>query len=339
MQNKPKYFSFISLVNLLFWIFYLASALSYFFNNFANTSYQSLISIILINSLSIVFLVYFYLNKIKFSKENIYKIVNVFLLVLVLNFGINFILQNFVFGELSSSFLDIIKKQSYSFSLSFIFISFAISIKALHLYSSKVKQTDLAKTTKISTELDELKNQINPHFLFNVLNNIYIQIRLEPKKASDMLLKFSDILRYQLYDCVEEKVFLKSEVEFLQNYTELQKMRISNIDVKFEQKGNFRGLMVYPFMFLPFLESAFNNISNLNNVDKFIHINVDVVEKYIIFAVKNSENGIIETYNSENGGNFEKIKNRLEFFYKDNYELKINKSEKHFIVELKLYIK
>ena len=87
-------------------------------------------------------------------------------------------------------------------------------MKTLLTYRDKLETITHAQNAKISTELDELKNQINPHFLFNVFNNIYIQIQVDPQKAREMLLKFSDILRYQLYDCVEGKVFVKSEVEF-----------------------------------------------------------------------------------------------------------------------------
>jgi len=339
MQKKSSYKLLILVLSVIFWSLYLFSAYSLYFHGLIENSYLNFFSIVLIDLASIVFLVYYYIDKVKFSEKAFRKMFCAYILVLFINFGINFLLQNFIFGDFQSSFSTCLIKQSYSFILSFVFISFAFIMKTLLTYRDKLETITHAQNAKISTELDELKNQINPHFLFNVFNNIYIQIQVDPQKAREMLLKFSDILRYQLYDCVEGKVFLKSEVEFLQNYIELQKMRIANIDIKFEQKGNFSGLMVYPFMFLPFIELAFKKVGNVSNNEKFIDIYIAVVEKNIIFTVKNSENAISSNFDLENDENFIKIKNRLEFFYKHNYELKMKNFDNYFIVELKLYIK
>ncbi|HOD87692.1 MAG TPA: histidine kinase [Bacteroidales bacterium] len=339
MQKKSNYNFLIAFVNVVFWLFYFLSALSLYFSGLISVPFEGFLSIVLIDLLSITFLVYYYVDKVKLLEKTYYKIFHAYLAVLFVNFGINFLLQNFIFGDFQSSFSTCLIKQSYSFILSFVFISFAFIMKTLLTYRDKLETITHAQNAKISTELDELKNQINPHFLFNVFNNIYIQIQVDPQKAREMLLKFSDILRYQLYDCVEGKVFVKSEVEFLQNYIELQKMRIANIDIKFEQKGNFSGLMVYPFMFLPFIELAFKKVGNVSNNEKFIDIYIAVVEKNIIFTVKNSENAISSNFDLENDENFIKIKNRLEFFYKHNYELKMKNFDNYFIVELKLYIK
>jgi len=339
MQKKLSFKSLVLVISVIFWFSYLLSACCLYFHGLIEKSYLNFFSIVLIDLASIVFLIYYYIDKVKFSKKAFRKIFFVYILVLLVNFWINFLLQNFVFGEFQSSLDKFIIKQSYSFILSFVFISFAFIMKIFIVYLEKREIIMNAQNAKISTELDELKNQINPHFLFNVFNNIYIQIQIDPKKAREMLLKFSDFLRYQIYDCVDGKVFLKSEVEFLQNYLELQKMRITNIDIKFEQNGSFSGLMVYPFMFLPFIEMAFKKVANFNDVEKFIHINVAVVEKNIIFTVKNSENAINSNFDLKNDENFKKIKNRLEFFYKHNYELKMKNFDNYFIVELKLYIK
>ena len=217
-----------------------------------------------------------------------------------------------------------------------VFISLAIGLKLFQINRENLEQINKLEKNKVLTELDSLKNQINPHFLFNTLNNVYIQTRIEPKKAADMVLKLSDLLRYQLYECAEDKVLLKSEYEYLKNYVELQQLRITNIDIKFEQKGSFKGLMVYPFMFIPFLENAFKYGVSSKGVENFIYIFVEIVEKYVIFAVKNSINDTIEHNKKEGQGGLTNVKRRLELLYQGKYELKTENRDNYFYVELKI---
>lgn len=339
MIKKSKYILLVVLVNIIFWTVYLACALSFRYIGLINNSYQSLLSIFLIDFVSLYLLIYYFSNKIEFNNKGFFKLFYTYLIVLLLNFGLNFIVQNFIFNDFTGNLLDCFKRQSYSLNLSFIFLTLGLGMRVLRLYREKNESLSVAQNLKISNELDVLKNQINPHLLFNILNNIYIQIRLDPNKASDMLLKFSDILRYQLYESIEGQVFLKAEVDFLNNYVELQKLRITNIDVKFEQNGSFSGLMIYSFMFFPFVEYAFENVGNYNENKKFIYINVEIVEKYIIFAVKNSKTEISLKQGLEKSERFIKTQQRLKFYYENNYELKIEDRDNYFFVELKLNIK
>jgi LytS/YehU family sensor histidine kinase len=252
------------------------------------------------------------------------------------NIIFNFILQNFIYSSLSPKLIDLFVKQAYSLELSVVFIGIAIGIKVFKINLSNLQRLRKLEQDKMSSELDFLKTQINPHFLFNTLNNIYIQTRIEPKIASDMVLKLSDLLRYQLYECNSGKVMLKSEVEYLRNYIDLQKIRIANIDIKFEQKGSFKGLMIYPFMLIPFLDNSFKHGSSLKGVDNFIHVFVDIVEKYLIFTVENSKNDTIVQNNKSSGTGLVNIKRRLELLYQNNYELKIENRENIYYVELKI---
>lgn len=115
-------------------------------------------------------------------------------------------------------------------------------------------------------------------------------------------------------------------------------MRISDVDIIFEQNGNFKGLMIYPFIFMPLVENAFKHgVKNKGNKN-FIHIFVNIVEKFIIFAVKNSKyENIVKNkeYPTEENSLLE-LKKRLEVFYKDKYEIKIEDSINYFNVELKI---
>ncbi|MDD4150139.1 MAG: histidine kinase, partial [Bacteroidales bacterium] len=237
-------------------------------------------------------------------------------------------------------FWTCLHRQVHSIQVSLVFIVIAIGIKIFIINQQNQFQIHKLEQAKTISELDFLKTQMNPHFLFNILNNIYIQTRIEPKKSSEMILKLSDLLRYQLYECSQDKVMLKAEVEYLRNYVELQKMRIAKVDIKFEQNGSFKGLMVYPFMFIPFLENAFKHGISSKNVDNFIHIFVEIVEKYVIFAVKNSKNDTKPSLGKKQGGiGLINIERRLELLYKDNYELTVEDREEYYYVKLKIELK
>jgi LytS/YehU family sensor histidine kinase len=261
-------------------------------------------------------------------------------IAVLINLSINFILQNFILGTGELKFYDCMERQAYSLQLSMVYIAVAIGIKIFKINLTNSEQISVLEQAKISSELDFLKTQINPHFLFNVLNTIYIQTRIEPKKSSEMILILSDLLRYQLYECSQDKVLLKSEVDNIRNYVNLQQMRIAKIDIKFEQKGTFKGLMIYPFMFMPFLENAFKHGVSSKGVDNFIHIFVEIVEKNVIFVVKNSKIDTSESALIRKGGiGLKNIEKRLKLLYKNNYELKIEDREKYYYVELKIILK
>lgn len=322
--------------HILFWLAYIFySGLIYKFE-FGFGSGYNFIFVFIIDVLTIYFCTSYLVSKVlvTFKKTKIF--IFYFGLIIAFNFLLNFVLQNFIFGSPENTLMAFIEKQLYSLQLSLVFISAAACLKLLKQNQiSQQKLSELEKTT-VTTELDFLKTQINPHFLFNVLNNTYIQTRIDPKKSGEMILKLSDLLRYQLYECSGGKVMLKSEIEYINNYVDLQKMRTSNLDLVFTQNGTYKGLMIYPFLFLPFLENSFKHGISSKGVENFIHINVDIVEKYVIFAVKNSKNDTVTHNLKPEGFGLVNIKQRLLLLYPKNYELKIEDRENYFNVELKI---
>jgi two-component system, LytTR family, sensor kinase len=322
--------------HVLFWLVYLlyGALINHFSLGFGSA--PMLTAVFLIDFLTIGFCLQFIVPRFLGKKTNLKLFVIYLTIAVAFNLSLNFILQNYVFGSTATNLHEFFQKQAYSFQFSFVFIGIAIGLKIFRI--NLINSQNLAKmeNERVNTELDLLKEQINPHFLFNVLNNVYIQTRIEPAKAADMVLKLSDLLRYQLYECTSDKVMLKSEIEYLRNYVDLQKMRIANIELKFEQNGTFKGLMIYPFLLIPFLENAFKYGGSSRIVENFIHINVDIVEKYVIFAVKNSKNDTIARKVETDGKGIKNIKKRLELLYPNKYELEINDGVSNFYVELKI---
>jgi sensor histidine kinase YesM len=186
----------------------------------------------------------------------------------------------------------------------------------------------------LQVELALLKARINPHFLFNTLNNIDVLIEKDPAKASRYLKKLSDILRFMLYENIAETIPLIKELEYIEKYIELQRIRTNNSDfVKFEVKGEANNLKVAPMIFIPFIENAFKHTTN-KKVENAIDLSIKIEGKKVFFSCLNFfERSEVITANGNGLGNG-LIRNRLDLLYKNKYHLDIRKSEDSFVVNL-----
>ena len=206
----------------------------------------------------------------------------------------------------------------------------------------RIEEVRKMEEEKHRLELYYLNLQLNPHFLFNTLNVIYVQSRKEKALvASEMVMQLSELLRYQLYESVDTKVPLKSEVKHIENYIELQKMRQTDLVIDYQKEGSFDGIMLYPFMTMSFLENAFKYVNVNNSGDKFVKIFVGVDGKYVSFVVQNtkSEASALETVKSKSSGiGIENTKKRLDLLYANKYVLDIQDQGEYFIVELKILL-
>jgi two-component system LytT family sensor kinase len=185
------------------------------------------------------------------------------------------------------------------------------------------------------SELSLLKNQLSPHFLFNTLNNIDSLIIENSPNASLALNKLSEIMRYMVYDSEKELVQLKDEIDYIQNYISLQKLRIPNVDIiKFNIIGDISSKKIAPMLFIPFVENAFKHSSLKDKQGNKIEIKIDVQEKELTFYCFN----VIAAINKDksSGVGLEIIKKRLDMLYKDKYTLSIDNSVKEFIINLNI---
>lgn len=193
---------------------------------------------------------------------------------------------------------------------------------------------------KLQLELNALKSQINPHFLFNTLNNLYSLTLKNSEKSSEVVLKLSDIMRYVLYQSNEFKVPLQKELEFIQNYVALQKIRYSdNYSISFIVNGAVNGQTVAPLLLIDFIENAFKHGLDRRFNDGQVKIEINLSKSAFDFNVKNSkglgEDGHI---NKTNGIGLSNIKRRLELMYPGNYALDIKDDNDNFEVNLKLQL-
>lgn len=184
-----------------------------------------------------------------------------------------------------------------------------------------------------------LQAQLNPHFLFNSLNNIDILIEETPGKASEYLKKLSDILRYVLYETKEEATELAKEIAQVTSYIDLQKIRSSNAHyVDFSVVGAPNDIKIAPMIFIPFVENAFKHSKN-KTIDHAINIAFDIHNNQVKMVCKNYyEPTQLEVIRNEGLGN-ETIKQRLNLLYPKNHELVIDQSEHWFTVTLTIHLK
>lgn len=203
----------------------------------------------------------------------------------------------------------------------FSFLYFLLLIFLLIRWIFKqVKSIIQLKNEKAKTELQHLKSQVNPHFFFNTLNNLYGLVGKDPKKAQDLILKLSDMMRYSIYEGEREFVTLEEEVAYLKNYIELHKMRYhKTIEIQFKEDIKKQGFQIMPLMFILLLENAFKHgVENLRE-NAFVHIELKANEKEVHFRVTNNFDA--SEVSEESGIGLKNLKRRLELVYPNTHSL------------------
>ncbi len=190
----------------------------------------------------------------------------------------------------------------------------------------------------LQTELALLKSQISPHFLFNTLNNIDVLITKDAEKASVYLKKLSDILRFMLYDTKGETVPLSLELEYIEKYIELQRIRTSNESyINLSINGNANESNIAPMVFIPFVENAFKHASNKKTTDA-IEIKFDISSDVIKFSCENYKGKNISPIQKQSGLGINLIEQRLNLLYKERHTLKIEDSDEKYVVTLTIQL-
>jgi len=177
-------------------------------------------------------------------------------------------------------------------------------------------------------KLKYLRSQLNPHFLFNTLNSIYSLSLQKSDQAPEVIVKLSDLMRYMIYDCNEEKVPLDKEIEFIQNYIAIEKIRYK-ADVRFSVEGETEGIMIEPFLFISFIENGFKHAFNNTFNDPFIYITIKVNAEQVALSVVNNTNIDIEAQAKRiHGTGLKNSKSILELLYPASYALDIIQTHK-----------
>ena len=224
------------------------------------------------------------------------------------------------------------------YSLLFHFLIFILSVGYSFFKDKKrheVLKNKLAQE-KLETELKLLKSQVNPHFLFNTLNNIYSMVRKHSDpRAAKSIEQLSRLMRYMIYESNTESVLLSREIEYIRDFISLQKMRLPDPDaIKLvENLENISSLRIAPMLLIPFVENACKY--GLKSKDGYVEIGISSQNQSLKFKVVNTISNQQVTDSEYFGFGLENVKRRLELIYPDQYSLSIS-SEENYMVDLQI---
>jgi hypothetical protein len=192
-----------------------------------------------------------------------------------------------------------------------------------------------AEKEKITAELQLLKAQVHPHFLFNTLNNIYSFSLTQSPKTPELILKLSSLLSYMLYDCKAEQVLLEKEIDVMKDYVDLERERYGNkLDISWNVEGEVEDKYIAPLLLLPFLENAFKHGTSEQLEKPWLSFDLVVKQNAMKCKVANSKNEFVPV--SQQGIGIENVRKRLAFLYQGKHELKVNDEGEFFVVSLLL---
>ena len=270
-----------------------------------------------------------FLLKNEFPKYFFYLAILMVLLAVFISFTVN---KMSVFEEHSSKKMLRPKPVIY-ITLGLIFIAASTAIKLFQRWIEDTKKIGELTSAGMRSELEQLKNQINPHFLFNMLNNANVLTQKDPAKASQVLMKLSDLLRYQLYDSARDKVLLTAEIHFLNDFLDLEKIRRDDFDIIISRVGDISGLQVPPFLFITFVENAIKHSMD-NDKTSFVNIYFEVTNERLNFTCINSKPKHLLQKNAVGGLGLVNVKRRLDLLYGHRHILNIIETNDLYTVNL-----
>ncbi len=279
-------------------------------------------------------------------RKKIKKFIGVLLLVAFANTMLTYIFAGAFYYELSGkSIFRSISAIQYLFSFFFIINCVVIAVSsAIQIIIDRFgmeHQLHEVESEKVSTELAFLRAQINPHFLFNVLNTIYFQINKENSEARSSVEKLSEMLRYQLYECTTDMIDVTKELAYIENYVAVQKLRMeAGTNLQMKLPGDTCSFKIAPLLILPLVENAFKHISNYKDPSKNKLYIAIYIEQNSCFIVN-----VINTYNSldhteqlqkSKGLGLKNLERRLELLYPGKHSITRKRNESTYETTLKI---
>ncbi|MEP7321203.1 MAG: histidine kinase [Saprospiraceae bacterium] len=230
-------------------------------------------------------------------------------------------------------------QQGPLFLVSMIFLIFSTSGKIIVDWFKQQQTMKDLETQNMQSELKFLKTQINPHFLFNTLNSLYALTIKKSDAAPEIVVKLSEMMRYMLYECNERRVPLEKEVNYIQNYLDLEGLRQSNlVDIDFKIKGEITNQKIAPLVFIPFLENSFKHGVNHQLSDAYVYATLEVKGNKLDFTIENSKStGLPAILPKPQGGiGLINVRRRLDLIYPDSHSIDIDDTPQAYSVHLSL---
>jgi len=332
------------LLHAAFWCVWLSRSMFDIINLFGLKYSLLFISITFLTQAPLVYThLYFYVPK--FLNRKIHLVYFVLTAVSIfaysyLNYGLLQLLPQKGMPERLIRYLEIIEP-NYDILEGLIVVLLTYSLK--YTLIAFITQNELLRLQKekLQLELNSLKAQVHPHFLFNTLNNLYSLTLKNSNKASEVVLKLSDIMRYVLYQANEDQVELAQEISFINDYIDLQRIRYaSKYTIDFEVIGITKDKKIAPLLFIDFVENAFKHGLDKRFNDGYVTVKFTILDNEVIFECNNSL-GQTEDNNTSHktgGKGHINVQRRLELIYPNTHTLAINKNIDSYTVYLKIML-
>ena len=341
-MNNSGFFIRYKLHHILFWLLIFGVWFMLRYEGYANKEIAFKITFIKVLDLALMVYVtnYVLIPHLLYKKKYVR-----FVLIIILMILVSSTTKMYIIGQVANdpNFFNLggnIKARIYDNVIPHFFLVIAGAAFKLMFDQLKLqkKMAELAKE-KAEAELNFLKSQINPHFLFNSLNSVYFLIDKNNADARKALHKFSDMLRYQLYEADGEKIPIEKEINYLQDYVHLQQLRKDeNYKVQFNCSSAVKNFSIEPLLLIPFVENAFKHISHRTDGSNFVKLDMGRSNGYFEFSVENSTEKGIYTTEQHGGIGMNNVKRRLELLYPDAHKLDVRDEANTFKIDLKLKI-
>jgi len=219
----------------------------------------------------------------------------------------------------------------YSLFSTFVVLVISAAVRFSFDYFKLLTQQHKTEAIQLRSELNYLKTQLNPHFLFNTLNNLLYLTRIKANTAPLIVEKLSEIMRYITTKSTQDKTLLASELEFMDAYIELEKIRVTHININCTVTGIPESKCVPPLIVLPLIENAFKHGVDKSKKDNFIDIQINILDTHVKFTLKNARQKL--SY-EPSGIGLDNLRKRLELIYNGKFSLEPSHDEKTYIISL-----
>jgi two-component system, LytTR family, sensor kinase len=325
--------------HLLFWLLLGAAWFYLRYQDYSTIQKALLVTTVKVIDLAVMVSIanYLLIPKLLYRKRIVLFTVLLLLMILVSSGLKMYLIGTILHNPALYHWTSQLKARIYDNVIPHIFLVIAgMAFKLLVDYNHMQKRLLEVAKEKAETELNFLKAQINPHFLFNSLNAVYFLIDKNNREAREALHKFSEMLRYQLYGARDDKVSIGKELQYLQDYIGLQKLRSENCTIQLDVAPGLADFSIEPFLLLPFVENSFKHLSHFSN-GKPNEVTIALARQNgeMEFSVGNTteQKGLPD---DQGGIGLANVKRRLELLYPQKHQLEIRQQDGWFRVNLKL---
>ena len=333
---SPKRLKLIA--HITFWAGY------FLFVSFIHTSFLDLRQSILRTLIMGFFhgaLVYLHLNWAvpRFYEKQRYMTYTLVIICLLSIFSLLRLIVDFQMSQYTQALQDLVLTPTHVitvFMTGVVVLLITAPIRLVEDGYQKLQLQQQLKNQRLEAELKFLKAQVNPHFLFNALNNIYSLAFTQSEMTAPVIMKLSEMMRYMLYECKAERVPLKSEIKYLENFIELQQLKTPDLQqINFQFEGQIEKVNIPPLLFVPLFENAFKHGNLEQTKEGWLKANLKIVENRLVFNIQNSI-GTNTKKDTVGGIGLENIQQRLELLFPEEYVFRVNNEGNTFEVMVSL---